>query len=113
MSTYFLCDPMAVLSSPEGNLSSPWKVLVKVPSNDPNPFLSAVRLTSLEALRVRLGDQFYMEAMRQISGRPPRSVPAERRYHIAEETLVEEQGVWNGLQYWFTDRLSGRDSNDS
>lgn len=51
-------------------MGSPWKVLVEVPSNDPDRFLSTVRLTSLEALRIRLGDGFYMEAMRQVTGRP-------------------------------------------
>lgn len=61
VSTYSLCDPLAVLPSPEGNMASPWKVLVEVPSNDPDTFLSAVRVTSLEALRIRLGDEFYME----------------------------------------------------
>ena len=113
MSTYFLCDPLAVLRAPEGNMASPWKVLVEVPSNDPETFLSTVKLTSLEALRIRLGDEFYIEAMRQVSGRPPRSVPAERQYDIREETLIDENGVWNGLRYWFTDRLSDRGSNDS
>jgi hypothetical protein len=106
VSTYFLCDPLAILPSPEGNMASPWKVLVEVPSNDPETFLSAVRLTSLEALRIRLGDEFYMEAVHRVSGQPPRSVPAERQYHIREETLVSEPGLWNGLRYWFTDRLS-------
>ena len=66
-------------------MASPWKVLVEVPSNDPDTFLSAVRLTSLEALRIRLGDEFYMEAMRQVSGQPPRSVPVERQYHIEKK----------------------------
>ena len=113
MSTYFLCDPLAVLPSPEGNITSPWKILVEVPSNDPDTFLSAVLLTSLEALRIRLGDEFYLEAMRQASGQPPRSVPAERQHHIREETLIDEHGVWNGLRYWFTDRLSERGSKDS
>jgi hypothetical protein len=112
VSTYFLCDPMAVLPSPEGNMVSPWN-LVEVPSNDPEIFLSAVRLTPLEALRIRLGDGFYTEAMRQVSGQPPRSLPAERQYHIREETLVDEHGTRNGLRYWFSDRPSERDSNDS
>ena len=94
---------------------STWKVLVEVPSSDPDAFtvLSIVRLTSLEALRTRLGDGSYMEAMRQISGQPPRSVPAERQYHIEKQTLIEEHGVWNGLRYWFTDRVLERGSNDS
>ena len=113
MSTYFLCDPLAVLPSSGGNTASPWKVLVEVPSNDPDTFLSAVRLTSLEALRIRLGDEFYMEAMRQISGQPPRSVPVEIQHHIEKETLVDEHGIWNRLRYWFCDRPSERGSNDS
>jgi hypothetical protein len=113
VSTYFLCDPLAILPSPEGGLESPWKVLVEAPSNDPDTFLTAVRLTSLEALRIRLGDGFYMEAMCQVSSQPPRAVPIERQNHIREETLVGEPGVWNGLRYWFTDRLSERGSNDS
>jgi hypothetical protein len=113
VSTYFFCDPLAVLPSPEGNMVSPWKVLVEVPSNDPDIFLSAVRLTSLEALRIRLGDEFYMEAMRQISEQFGRSVPTERQYEIREETLLDQHGVWNGLRYWFTDRVSERASNDS
>jgi hypothetical protein len=37
-----------------------------------------------------------MEAMRQVSGQPPRSVPVERQYHIGEETLIDEHGTWNG-----------------
>jgi hypothetical protein len=85
---YFLCDPLTVLPSPEGNMESPWKVLVEVPSNDPDTFLTTAKLTSLEALRVRLGDRFYIEAMRQVSGEPPRSVPAESQYRVREETLV-------------------------
>ena len=113
VSTYFLCDPLAVLPSPEGNMASPWKVLIEVPSNDPDKFLSTVRLASLEALRIRLGDEFYMEAMRQVSGRPPRSVPVEKQRHIGEETLIDEHGTWNGLRYWFSDRPSERGSNDS
>jgi hypothetical protein len=113
VSTYFLCDPLAVLPSPEGNMGSPWKVLVEVPSNDPDRFLSTVRLTSFEALRIRLGDGFYIEAMRQVSGQSPCSVPAEKQYHVGEETLNDEHGVWNGLRYWFSDRLSERGSNDS
>jgi hypothetical protein len=99
VSTYFLCDPLTVLPSPEGNMASPWKVIVEVPSNGPDTLLSAVRLTSLEALRIRPGDGFYIEAMRQLSGQPPRSVPAERQYRITEETLVDEHGIWNGLRY--------------
>jgi len=94
-------------------MASPWKVLVEVPSDDPATFLSTVRLTSLEALRIRLGDEFYVEAMRQISGQSPRSVPVERQYQIREETLVDEYGIWNGLRYWFSDRRSERGSNDS
>ena len=94
-------------------MASPWKVLVEVPSNDPDTFLSTVRLTSLEALRIRLGDGFYMEAMRQASGQAPRSLPVERKYHIREETLVEEHEIWSGLRYWFTDRLSERGADDS
>jgi hypothetical protein len=113
VSTYFLCDPLAVLPSPEGNMESPWRVLVEVPSNDPDISLSTIRLTSLEALRVRLGDEFYMEAMRQISAQPAHSVPVKRQNHITEDTLVEENGVWNGLRYWFTDRFSERGSHES
>ena len=113
VSTYFLCDPLAVLPSNEGNTASPWKVLVEVPSNDPDTFLSSVRLASLEALRIRLGDEFYIEAMRQVSGQPPLSVPAEKQYQIREETLIEEHGNWNGLRYRFSDRPSKRGNNDS
>jgi hypothetical protein len=94
-------------------MPAPWKVLVEVPSNDPDTLMSAVRLTSLEALRIRLGDGVYLEAMRQISGQPPRSVPAERQYHIREQAVAHEDGIWNGLRYWFTDRFSERGSNDS
>jgi hypothetical protein len=32
-------------------------VLIEAPSNDPDTFLTAVRLTFLKALRVRLGDR--------------------------------------------------------
>jgi len=113
VSSYFLCDPLTVVPSPEGNLESPWKALVEVPSNDPETILSTAKLASLEALRTRLGDDFYMEAMRQVTGQPPRSVPTEGQYHIRQETLVDEHGVGNGLSYWFTDRLSDRGSNDS
>jgi len=110
---HFLCDPLTVLPSPEGNMAAPWKVLVEMPSNDPDTFLSSVGLASLEALRIRLGDGFYMKAMRRVSGQPPRSVPAERQYHLRAETLVDEHGVWNGFRYGFTDRLSERGTNDS
>jgi hypothetical protein len=113
VSTYFLCDPLAVLPSPVGDMASPWKVLVEVPSNDPDTFLSSVRLTSLEALRIRLSDGSYMEAMRQVSGQSPHSVPVARQYHIIKETLIDEHGTWNGLRYWFSDRPSERSSNDS
>jgi hypothetical protein len=71
-------------------MESPWQVLVEVPSNDPDRFLSTVPLISLEALRVRLGDEFYIEAMPQLSGQPARSVPVERQYHIEKETLIDE-----------------------
>ena len=80
---------------------------------DPDIFLSTVRLTSLEALRIRLGDGFYMEAKRHLCEQPARSVPVERQYHIREEALVDQHGIWNGLRYWFTDRPSKRGSNDS
>ena len=59
-------------------------------------------------LRIRLGDGFYMEAMRQLSGQPSRPVPAERQYHITKEKLLDEHGVWNDFRYWLTDRLSER-----
>jgi hypothetical protein len=113
VSTYFLCDPLAVLPSPEGNVESPWKVLIEVASNDPNTFLTAVRLTSLEALRVRLGDGFYVETMRKLTEQPPRSVPTDRQHHVRGDSLGDEHGVWNGLRYWFTDRLSERGADDS
>jgi hypothetical protein len=70
-----------------------------VPSNDPDTFPSSVRLASLEALRIRLGDGFYLEAMRQVGGQTGRSVPAEKQYHVREETLVDEHRVWNGLRF--------------
>jgi hypothetical protein len=66
VSAYLLCDPLPILPSPEGNMESPWKVLIEVPSHDPDTFLSAARLTSLEAVRVRLGDGFYAGAMRNL-----------------------------------------------
>jgi hypothetical protein len=87
--------------------------LVEVPTNDADTSPSSVQLASLEALRIRLGDEFYMEAMRQVSGQPARSVPIERQYRIGEETLTDEHGAWNRLRYWFTDRPSERGSNDS
>jgi hypothetical protein len=109
----FLCDPLTVLPSVDGDVESPRKVLIEIPSNDPDTFFTAVRLTSLEAAQIRLGDAFYMEAMLQISGPLPRSVPVERQYHIGEENLVDQHGTWNGLRYWFNDRFSERGSNDS
>jgi len=63
-------------------MESPWKVLIEVPSNDPDTFLTAAKLTSLEALRVRLGDGFYAEAMRQLTEQPPRSVPTDRQHDV-------------------------------
>ena len=93
-------------------MESPWKVLIEVPSNDPDTFLTAVKLTSLEALRVRLGDGFYAEAMRQLTEQPPRSVPTGRQHDVRGESLGDDYGVWNGLRYWFTDRLSERGADD-
>ena len=113
MITYYLCDPLVILPSPEGNMTSSWKLLVEVSSNDPDLFLPAVRLTTLEALRVRLGDVLSLEAMRQISKRWARLVPAERLYHIREQALVDEHGICGGFRYWFTDRLSGCSSDES
>jgi hypothetical protein len=43
-------------------LKTPWKVLVEAPSNDPDTFLSTIRLNSLDALRIRLGDVLSVEA---------------------------------------------------
>jgi hypothetical protein len=94
-------------------MESPWKVLIEVPSNDPDTFLTAARLTSLEALRVRLGDAFYAEAMRKLTEQPPRSVPTDRQHDVTGESLGDEPGVWNGLRYRFTDRLSERGADDS
>lgn len=113
MSTYFLCDSLAVLPSPEGDLASLWKVLVEVPSNDPDTFLSAVRLASLEALRVRVGDGLYMAAMRNLTEQSGHSVPTERQHGVRGNLFGDEHGVWNGLRYWFSDRLSERGANDS
>jgi hypothetical protein len=94
-------------------MTSSWKLLVEVSLNDPDLFLPAVRLTSLEALRVRLGDVLSIEAMHQISKRWARLVPTERLYNIREQTLVDEHGICGGFRYWFTDRLSERGINDS
>jgi hypothetical protein len=113
VSTYYLCDPLVILPSPDGNMTSSWKLLVEVSSNDPDICLPAVRLSTLEALRLRLGDVLSMEAMRQISKRSARLVPAERLHDIREQTLVDEHGICGGFRYWFTDRLSGRSGNDS
>jgi hypothetical protein len=110
VSTYYLRDPLVILPSPKGNMASSWKLPIEVPLNDPDIFLPAVRLTSLEALRVRLGGLPSIEAMRQISKRWARSVPAERLYHIREQTLLDEHGIYGGFRYWFTDRVSEREA---
>jgi hypothetical protein len=75
--------------------------------------LTAVRLTSLEALRVRLGDGPYVEAMRIPTEQPQSSVPTDRQHLVMEYSLGGEDGVWNGLRYWFTDRVSERGADDS
>jgi hypothetical protein len=109
VSAYLLCDPLAILPFPEGNIESPWKVLIEVPSNDPDTFLSAARLTSLEAVRVRLGDGFYAGAMRNLT----QPVHTERLHYDRGDLLGDEHGAWNGLRYWFTDRLAERGADDS
>jgi hypothetical protein len=75
------------------------EALIEEPSKDPGTFWTAVRLTSLEALRLRLGDGFYAEAMRKLTEQPPRSVPTDRQHRIRVESLGNEHGVWNGLRY--------------
>jgi len=70
-------------------MASPWKILVKVPPNHPDTFLSTVRLTSLEALRSRLGDEFYMEALRQISEQPSRSDQLPKTFHLQCSFLIQ------------------------
>jgi hypothetical protein len=112
VSTYFLCNPLAVVPSPEGNVESPWKVLIEVPSNDPDKFLAAARLASLEALKSRLGGGIYVQAMSEIAGPPARPVLVERQDHIREEHLGDEHGIWNTLRYWFTDRLLERGGDE-
>jgi hypothetical protein len=112
VSTYFLCDPLAVLPSPEGQVPSPWQVLIEIPSDQPDRFMSTLQLVSLEALRQRLGDGFYLEARRLVLGQPPRLAPIERQDNIREEELGQEQGAWNTFRYWFTDRLKRDAGND-
>lgn len=104
LSTYFLCDPLVVLPSPS-EVESPWKVLIEVSSDEPDRFLPAVRLASVEALGQRLGNECYSEAMRQIMGEPPRVIPAERQDNLEKMPDQKEHGTWNDLRFWFTDRL--------
>lgn len=79
---------------------------MEVPSNETDRFLPAVRLASIEALGQRLGDEFYAEAMRQITSRPQRLVPIERQEQIEVSRLPEAHGIYNTLRYWFTDQLA-------
>jgi hypothetical protein len=77
--------------------------LVEVPSDQPDQFLPAVRLASLEALRARLGNGLYEEALRQLNIIPPRLLPVERQGDIEQEAVGQENGTWNDLRYWFTE----------
>lgn len=113
VSTYFLCDPLAVLPSPEGELPSPWQVLIEIPSDQPDRFMSALQLVSLEALRQRLRDECRLEARRLLMGQPPHLVPIEEQDNIREDELGEDHGAWNTFRYWFTDRLKRDAGNDS
>lgn len=62
---------------------------------------------------MRLGDGFYVEALRKLTEQPLRLVPTDRQHHVWGDSSGDEHGVWNGLRYRFTDRVSERGADDS
>jgi hypothetical protein len=72
---------------------SPWRVLIEIPSDQPDRFRPTPQVVSLEALQQRLGDECCFYARRLVSRQPPRSVPIERQDNIPEEVLGQEARV--------------------
>jgi hypothetical protein len=106
VSIYYRCDPLSLLRFNEADEESQWQVIVRVPSNEPNKFLPGVRKAALDALCQRVGGAAVHEAKSVMEGPPSRCMPITMMDCIRLGGFGEEDGFWNGLNYWFTDLQS-------